>query len=91
MLSDISKIIDKNHFERAIYAGAIREQVKYSGNRLIMSIRGIYFEATNSTTPSEVKNTIKQSTQYPELLKPKRQQMRLIYQQQKLLYQVAEA
>jgi electron transfer flavoprotein alpha subunit len=70
MLSDISKIIDKNHFERAIYAGAIREQIKYNGDRLIMSIRGIYFEATASKATAKIKQcTTKQSIQYPELIK----------------------
>ncbi|MDC3180538.1 FAD-binding protein [Gammaproteobacteria bacterium] len=68
MLSDICKIIDPTHFERAIYAGAVREQVTHTNQPIILSIRGIYFEGSTAKSPTTVVQHDIDSNEEPKLM-----------------------
>lgn len=67
MLSDITEIIDINHFKRSTYAGAIIEHISHEGEQKVLTIRGIYFEPSVSDLQPKI-STLKAEhlSEYPK-------------------------
>ena len=57
VITDISKIIDSNTFERPIYAGNALQTVKSSDNKKIISVRTANFETPEMSNSANILNT----------------------------------